>query len=84
MVCGIKPWVGLCVDSADPPWDSLSSSLSLSECGETCVADQLSERCLQLNWLLSSTWLGGFRYLYLIVESEEHNLKKIVLIFIYF
>ena len=26
-VCGFKPWVRLCADSADPAWDSLSLSL---------------------------------------------------------
>ena len=26
-VCGIKPCVGLCADSAGPAWDSLSASL---------------------------------------------------------
>ena len=28
MVCGIEPYVGLCADSAEPVWDSLSPSLS--------------------------------------------------------
>ena len=29
MVCEMKPRVGLCADSAEPPWDSLSLPLSL-------------------------------------------------------
>ena len=28
-VCDREPRVGLCADSAEPPWDSLSPSLSL-------------------------------------------------------
>ena len=28
MVCGIEPRIGLCADSAEPAWDSLSPSLS--------------------------------------------------------
>ena len=30
MVSGIKPCVGLCADSMEPAWDSLSPSLSAS------------------------------------------------------
>jgi len=42
--------------------------------GRACVADQLSEKILQLmNWFLSSSWLGGFRYLYFVVETEKHS-----------
>ena len=29
MVRGIKPHIGLCADSSEPAWDSLSPSLSL-------------------------------------------------------
>ena len=29
-VCEFKPYLGLCADSAEPAWDSLSFSLSLS------------------------------------------------------
>ena len=29
-VCGAEPHVGLCADSAEPAWDSLPPSLSLS------------------------------------------------------
>ena len=29
-VCGIEPCIGLCGDSPEPAWDSLSLSLSLS------------------------------------------------------
>ena len=28
IVGGIEPRIGLCADSTEPPWDSLSSSLS--------------------------------------------------------
>ena len=28
-VCGFKPQIGLCADSEDPAWDSLSASLPL-------------------------------------------------------
>ena len=28
MVCGIKPLIGLCTDSIEPPWDSLPPLLS--------------------------------------------------------
>ena len=30
VVCGFEPPVGLCADRAEPAWDSLSLSLSLS------------------------------------------------------
>ena len=29
MVCEIKPHIGLCADSAEPAWDSVSFSLSV-------------------------------------------------------
>ena len=32
LVCGIKPHIGLCADSAEPAWDSCSLSVSLSLC----------------------------------------------------
>ena len=31
-VCGIEPCIGLCADSVEPAWDSLSPSLSLPPC----------------------------------------------------
>ena len=30
VVCEFEPLVGLCADSVEPPWDSLSLSLCLS------------------------------------------------------
>ena len=30
MVCGLEPHVGLCADSVEPAWDSLSFPLSMS------------------------------------------------------
>ena len=40
-VCEFKPYVGLCGDSAEPPWDFLSPTLSLPfprSCFSLCLS----------------------------------------------
>ena len=37
MVCGIEPCIGLCADSMEPAWDSLSPPLSAPPPAHACA-----------------------------------------------
>ena len=50
-VCRIKPLIGLCVNTADPAWDSLSLPLSLPVSWSTCT---LSKQ-IKINFKKSSS-----------------------------